>query len=190
MFSIYFHTIIVELHRPFTNFTIKQSEDMLDPPDKYPEQLTTASVQQLERILYQYRTQYGGARSLYMEAALLCVAFATLPHLEVSEARFFFNLSIKMLSEMVQAFPVIIYVLEAVNSAMNARGDQLPSEVQATVEEMQKIVSDHEHASEGDNTVMEHHGGVDLSLAPGDLEAVKMENLLQGTHDIDIRDRD
>lgn len=171
--------MVVELYRPFTNVTIEASEDLLDPPDTYPDQLTTASVQQLERIIYHYRTQYGSPRSLYMEATLLYVAFATLPHLQVSESRFFFCLSIEMLFEMSKTFPVIVYVLKAVNSAMEARSAPLPPEVQTTVEKMQQVVSDAERAGTGDDTATESCGDVDLQLAPGDLEAVKMGSRLQ-----------
>lgn len=177
---------MVELFRPFVKATLGASSSLLMPPDCYADQITTGSILQLQRLIHHYRVQYTGPPvNVFMEASLLCVAFATLPHLQDPESNFSFCLSVTMLAEMAQSFPVIQYVLKHIRAAVVSRGIVLPPEAQAVFVELDRNRPRNRTALDGRQSPP---APVNLEVSVTDLEATKMKNLVRGTGRINLND--
>ncbi|KAG9664673.1 hypothetical protein KCV03_g9970, partial [Aureobasidium melanogenum] len=135
MMHIHFHSILVELFRPF----------VVDSP-----------LSALRATIYHYATTYGGPPvSAYLMSSLLSVVYSTMPDLDNPQSRFFFSFTIKFLGALSDQFPIIRYIMQGIYQSANQAGNTFPQEAIDILQEQSstsfvpyedRLTSDLEHS--------------------------------------------
>jgi hypothetical protein len=178
--SIHFHSILVELFRPFV---VDSPLSAVRAP-RFAIKAYSASCHQLRATIYHYATTYGGPPvSAYLMSSLLSVVYSTMPDLDNLQSRFFFSFTIKFLGALSDQFPIIRYIMQGIYQSANQAGNTLPQEA---IDILQEQVSRLNH-SESLHGVQSSYP-VDMNRSLTDLEGARLSNLIKSTKEFALKD--
>ncbi|KAM0237395.1 hypothetical protein ACHAP5_009025 [Fusarium lateritium] len=94
--SIWFHTTVIDLFRPFSDQTPQPELSALGAVRTTPASLIAVSIQQLKRLVYQYRSNFESAKySIIWQSGMLYLVNHILRDLSNNESQFYFLLCIR-----------------------------------------------------------------------------------------------
>ncbi|ORY16396.1 hypothetical protein BCR34DRAFT_597685 [Clohesyomyces aquaticus] len=123
---IWFHTIIIEIFRPF-----------LSDPKSRPSLISAASLKQLKRLVYIYRSRFVASKCSFLyQPGLLYLVNCLLKDVENNEAHFYFLLCIGGYLDLAARFPVVGTIAKSIFQMAVEKGIILPSDASRALNEI------------------------------------------------------
>lgn len=176
---IWFHTTVIDLFRPFAG---ERPQPRLGPvEDKFatPAAVIASSIQQLKRLVYQYRSQFESAKhSIIWQSGMLYLVNHILRDLSSNESQFYFLLCMRGYQHLARRMPFVSGVAQSLFAVALRQGTLLMDDAKALINEVrsenqrsQKFLSKYP---------------VDLDTAAVDPQAATLGKLVEDFQELEV----
>ena len=187
--SIYFHTAVIDLFRPFATSPDPQHISTVHraAPDSTPQTIVAASIKQLQRLVYDYRSTFESACcSLLWHTSMLYLVNDIIRRASSPEGRFYFLLCMQGYQKLARHIPLVGGIVRSILSMALRAGAIAPADAAATFEHMRL----RQPATQRDaEQSFSSRYPVDLGLAMTDIEAASLETLVKYFEDTVLKGR-
>ncbi|KAM0267911.1 hypothetical protein ACHAPA_005509 [Fusarium lateritium] len=169
---IWFHTTVIDLFRPFSAQKPQPELSVLGAVRTTPASLIAASIQQLKRLVYQYRSNFESAKySIIWQSGMLYLVNHILRDLSNNEAQFYFLLCIRGYQYLARYMPFVSGIMKSIFAIALQQGIVLKEDTRRLLREVQS----ENHSSHGFFSAYP----VDLAAASNDLPGSSLEKLVE-----------
>ncbi|KAF2466264.1 uncharacterized protein BDR25DRAFT_203752, partial [Lindgomyces ingoldianus] len=124
---IWYHTIIIDTFRPFSS-----------EPQSKPVVVTAASIKQLKRLIYIYRSTFVSSNAMILyQPGLLYLVNYLLKDVDNNESHFYFLLCMGAYLKLASCFPIVGCIAKSIVNMALERGVVLPADAAAALEEIE-----------------------------------------------------
>jgi hypothetical protein len=176
------HTIVLFLFHPFADLRPQPKLLILTSQDATPAAVVGASIKQLERLVYIYRSSFESAEyCILWHSAMLDVVKYVLRAYNGNEAYFYFLLCMRGYERLARCIPIARGIMQSIFAITQRYGTMLPQDAEALFEEIRN-----ENAKTMEFLSMYP---IDMALASTDVEAATVESLLKGFYEFVLKER-
>lgn len=127
--SIWFHMAVIDLFRPFADQQPQPVLGHFAAVQGIPASVIESSIQQLKRLIYQYRHNCEAAKySIIWQSGLLYLVNHILQHLSTREAQFYFLLCMRGYQQLARHVSTITGIVQSIFAMAIRRGVVLSAE--------------------------------------------------------------
>ncbi|KAK5311853.1 hypothetical protein LTR93_011561 [Exophiala xenobiotica] len=158
---IWFHTAVIDLFRPFAGEQPQQKLPAFAADGAAPTAVVAASIKQLKRLVYQYRTHCESDKySIIWQSGMLYLVNHILQDYSTKEAHFYFLLCMRGYQHLARHMPFVGGVAQSLFAIAMRLGTILPDDARRVLTEVR-----------GENSRTQEF----LSAYPGDLQAASTD---------------
>jgi hypothetical protein len=133
---IWFHTAIIDLFRPFEH-EFPQPKPPGFAGNATPKAVITASIEQLKRLVYQYRADCESSKySIIWQSGMLYLVNYILRDLSSNESQFYFLLCMRGYQHLARYMPFVSGIVQNLIFITNRQGVPLTVNTQRLLEEV------------------------------------------------------
>ncbi|OJJ51804.1 hypothetical protein ASPZODRAFT_22227 [Penicilliopsis zonata CBS 506.65] len=171
---IWFHTAIIDCFRPFIRSAEHLKLGEFQSSRTRPEDIFTASIKQLQRLVYVYRSSYDSANtSILWHTAMLYVANDILKDASNPESRFYFLLCLRGYQRLMRCFRIAGSIARSILTIAVRNGIITLADAQTIRQDLERDVDTLFQPSEICSRYI-----IDLDLALTDPELATMQRLV------------
>lgn len=177
--SVWFHTTVIDLFRPFAGQQPQPNISALDGIRTTPASVIAASIQQLKRIIYQYRSNFDSAKySIIWQSGMLYLVNDILRGLPNNEAQFYFLLCMRGYQYLARYMPLVSGIMKSIFVIATRQGIVLTKAARGLLREVQG----ENHRSQDFLSAYP----VDLDAASNDLPAACLDKLVEDFEGLEV----
>ncbi|KAF5570839.1 conidial development fluffy [Fusarium phyllophilum] len=134
---VWFHTAIIDLFRPFEHEFPQPKLPAFAGVNATPKAVISASIEQLKRIVYQYRANCESSKySIIWQSGMLYLVNHMLRDLSRNESQFYFLLCMRGYQHLARYLPFVSGIVQSLIVMTNRQGVPLTANTQRLLEEV------------------------------------------------------
>lgn len=135
--STWFHNVVIDLFRPFADQQPQPKITAFAFAPATPAAVIAASIQQLKRLIYQYRSNFESSKySIIYQSGMIYLANHVLRDLSSNEAQFYFLLCMRDYQHLARHIPFISGVVQSLFAIAVRQGTILSEEARRLFDEV------------------------------------------------------